>query len=151
VTTLLADIYLPSDIRASQAALLARAIGTDASIQQCAGLDATTRSSWGDFYIQLVDFCSDTSWSDTFFSFHRGSRFEELQTELHAWQEKLKDVCALATPAYDPDNPPDSQGMRIIKYAFIATLVVAGAYGVGKLVELVEVAVPRKALPEKRT
>ncbi len=136
---LLPDIYLPSDMRALQARLLAAAQGTDESVRTCSAIDTPTRASWGIFYIQLSDFASEDP--GTIFFGSRVDRAKELETELFAWQQKIATTCKLTVPKVDPNtlNPtgPSTDALvKAIQYASVAAVVVGGAYVVGKVVGL---------------
>jgi hypothetical protein len=137
----------PSDMRALQARLLADAQGTDSSVRNCSALDQATRASWGDFYIQVVDFAS--SEVPTLFFGSRVDHAQELESQLFAWQQKLSRVCALTLPPANPaaDKPLSPQAdalTKAIQYGSVAAIVVGGAYVIGKLIALVPLPAPRK-------
>lgn len=135
---ILPDIYLPSDMRALQARLLAAAQGTDESVRTCGAIDMPTRAAWGLFYIQLSDFAVEDP--GTIFFGSRVDRAKELETELFAWQQKIAKSCALAVPKIDPSQDPNAPKtdavVKAIQYASVAAIVVGGAYVVGKVVGL---------------
>lgn len=144
---ILPDIYLPSDMRALQARLLANLTATDRSVRQCNGLDQPTRSSWGLFYIAAYDFATlDPGF--IFFGTHidQGRGYEQ---DLYAWQQKIDHTCTLTLPEVDPTKRPGQpqevggpgatldRVTNIIKWTAVLAGVVGGAYVVNKLVSIV--------------
>lgn len=149
---ILPDIYLPSDMRALQARLLAAAQGTDESVRTCSSVDQATRASWGLFYIQLSDFAGEDP--GTIFFGSRVDRAKELETELFAWQQKIATTCKLTVPKVDPSNDPNAPKtdalVKAVQYASVAAIVVGGAYVVGKVVGLLPHANPLPGRSRRR-
>jgi hypothetical protein len=141
---LLGTFVTADDVRLAQARLLANAQGTDASVQQCGALDATTRAAWGLFYVSVVDTVTKgpgfwTAGADM-------DATQALAVSLYAWQQKIGATCQLALPAVDPNAPsPETNAfMQLARYGMIVVTVVGGAYVVGKVVEVLPLGRGRK-------
>jgi hypothetical protein len=125
----------PSTCRDAQARLLAAVRGTDQSVQQCASLDTATRASWGDFYAAAVEFAlADPG------LFGLGARMDQVQAygfALCQWQDKIQAAsCTLTVPQYNPEAPSSDNFVKAVQYGSVAAVAVAGAWLLGKLIEL---------------
>jgi hypothetical protein len=143
---ILPDIYLPSDMRALQARLLANLQATDQSVRQCNNLDQATRASWGLFYVSAFEFASQDP-GTFFFGTHidQGRSYEQ---DLYAWQQKIAKTCTLTLPQVDPSKRPGQPGepganatldtlASIVKWTAVLAGVVVGAYSVNKVIGLI--------------
>jgi hypothetical protein len=139
---ILPSIIFPGDIKALQSRLKAATIGTDQSVQGCTTLDDATRSSWGAFYISVMEYVAQepvylfpTGENETGTTGTLYDRGQSLEKELFAWQGQIKSAnCALTVPMYNP-TPPKGALTDLVEYTAIGAAAVAGAYVVGKLVD----------------
>jgi hypothetical protein len=139
---ILPSIIFPGDITALQSRLKAATLGTDQSVQACTTLDDATRSSWGAFYISVMEYVAQvpvyllpTGENETGTTGTLYDRGQSLEKELFAWQAQIKAAnCALTVPMYNP-TPPKSALTDLVEYAAIGVAAVASAYIVGKVVD----------------
>jgi len=130
-------IIYPSTAKAAASELLANVEGTNASVVACAGLDDTTRSNWTTFYSTVKPFLQEDPglWG-------LGTRMDRIASyaeDLYAWQQQLSQkTCAVSVPVVDPTAiPPEtSQLLNLAHWGLYAVVAVAGAYGIGKVIEI---------------
>jgi hypothetical protein len=140
----LPTIVYGSTVAAGKARLSAACMATDQSVQACGSLPDPTRIGWGQFYIAVIEFCAtDSNWWS---AAAQTNQVEQYGAELFAWQQRLASFnCASANPAFDPNAastmPPATT--NLLQWGMYATLAVAGAYVVGKVVSVIPKPAPR--------
>lgn len=135
---ILPTIVYPSTVSDAQAALLANAQGTNSAVQSCNNAPAALVSGWTSFFSTLSVFCAEQpGW------FGLGSMMDQVesyQQQLYTWQQSLASAGCTGVVATNPTPPLLSVGSTsILQWTMYAAVAAAGAYVVGKFVE---VAVP---------
>ena len=123
-------IVTDSDVRLSQARLLAACKTLDGAVQNCGGLDATTRANWGLFYISVHDAVAKGPgwWADM-------TQTNLLWSQFSAFQQTVCAACQCPILAPDPNklDPADSAVLQLARYMMIGTVIIGGAYVVGQV------------------
>lgn len=135
--SLLPSIIYPSTAKAAADKLLASLEGTQNTAAACTSLDAATAASWATFYATAKAFLSEAP--GIFGLGTRMDRIEAYAAELFAWQTLLSSKqCALSVPSVDPKElAPDTKAwVSALQWGVVAVVAVAGAYGIGKVVEI---------------
>jgi hypothetical protein len=125
-----------------QKRLAAALKATDDSVQACPALPDATRAGWGQFYTTVMAFCrEDVGWYQGFL--RAGAMVDQSEaygSELFAWQQRLSTWnCASANPVFDPNaaSAMTPATTNLLQWGMYATLAIAGAYVVGKVVGVI--------------
>ena len=153
-------ILFPSDVAAEMGRLKSAADGVNQSVSACTTLDAATKSSWDAFYKDLTAFTaqhpaavvwpwdsSGTVWTTAAL----GDTVVAYETALTAWQGTLSSKgCQATGPGFKPfePTPPVPSGLTdAVKYAGIAVMFVAVAWGVSEVVKVIPKPAPKSPPP----
>ena len=140
----MAIVGFASDIVAEQKRTLANAQATDAAVQSCTGLDASTKAQWAAFYTQLTYFCNLPvynfwwPWMPSEYLLANGNTGNTMlayEAQLQAWQQRIAHLCPSAPPTlttFDP-NPTGVQVSDWLKYGAIIAGFVGTAYAVAEV------------------
>lgn len=159
----MALVVFASDVAAEQARTLSNAQATDAAVQSCTALDATTKSEWAAFYGQLTRFCQTPvynfprPWVSNYLlaDGNTGNTMLAYESQLQAWQQRISALCTNAPPSlttFDP-NPAGIQVSGWLKYGAIIAGFVGTAYVVGEVAPIIAETlelIPKKRKTEKK-
>jgi hypothetical protein len=130
----------PSTVKAAAADVLASLEGTNDTVTACTTLDAPTKASWVSFYTPTKAFLtselSPSIWG-------LGGQMDNVNAaaqDLFGWQTLLTNrSCTLTVPSVDPASigPKITPLTTIIQWSVVGVVAVAGAYGIGKVLEFV--------------
>jgi hypothetical protein len=147
---LLPGIILPNDIRIVQSRLAGAATGVNETANACAQLDAGVKTAWA---AKKADIDAYTSTEVSIFTNTTATFYERglsLEKELDAWQAKFEDAgCTPKSPRFVP-GPPDDPRADLLKWLVVATVAVAGAYTISRVVPAFAALRPAPA-PAKKT
>jgi hypothetical protein len=117
--------------------LRAAVAGTDQSVQSCTTIQDAQRAAWGSFYASVLSYTNESSslWSAAA-QMNRGQGYED---ELVSWSKQLRSSgCQNVVPDYDPSKDAARDAtVNIAKWIGIGVASVAGAYVIGKALEVV--------------
>lgn len=136
--SLLPTWIYPSTVDDEKTRLRAAILGTQANVDACTALDATTRQAWTDFATAASGFANE---STSYFGL--GSQMDQAQAygyQLCQWQETIAKSCTLSVPEYNPSQDAQATGNQAIatalKWTAVAAIAVGAAYALSPAVRV---------------
>jgi hypothetical protein len=144
-TGLVPHIWWPWNVNDGKRQLAADLLAANVSVASCPSLDPSLAAQWGIFYAAATEYANSSAWW-----FGVGTQADQLQSwqcALYTWQNALSAASCKIVVRANP-NPPNSGGADALKWVGVAVASVAGAWAVGKGLELAIEAlklIPRKS------
>jgi hypothetical protein len=149
-TGLIPHVWWPWNVSDRKKQLAANAMATNLSATSCAGLDPNLLAQWSLFYASAYTWAtSSTIW------FGVGGQADQLQSyecALYNWQRALSQAKCQIVVQDNPNPPgPDSIGdlANAAKWVGVAVASVAGAWALGKGLEVAGVALELLPRPSR--
>ena len=147
-TSILPYFVWPSRVKAAAAEVLAALEGTQLTVAACTALDTATAASWALFYTTSKAFLLSESDPSVWGLGSQMDQVNSIAQDLYARQQLLvARGCTLTVPSIDPEalSQPTSALISALEWTVVGVLALAGAYTVGKIIEVI----PKSAEPAK--